>query len=399
MKIGIVTTWYERGAAYVSRIYMDLLHKSGHEVFIYSRAGQNPPKGIEKWNEDYVTRDNTYRNFQINKHKFFCWIKKNNLNVILFNEQQDFRIVAETKRRFPDIKLAAYVDYYTERTRKWFVLYDFLICNTKRHMQAMEGHPQKYYMQWGTDTKLYRPSKEKHDILTFFHSVGMSTRKGTDILIEAFIEGECFKKSKLIIHTQRPIEDVCNYKREFLEQNNIQIIEKTVTAPGLYYMGDVYVYPTRLDGLGLTMYEALSSGLPVITSDFPPMNEAVNNECGKLIKIKDYYCRQDAYYYPLVVCDKEDLIRKMQWYIDNPEQIIIQKEAARRYAVEHYEITDRYKELSRIFETAKIRKLDTAIYKDVMWYYKKEINTIHQYTDNRTWIYNLKCKIIKMMRR
>lgn len=115
----------------------------------------------------------------------------------------------------------------------------------------------------------------------------MSSRKGTDILIDAFIDGKLYEKSVLVIHTQIPVERVCKYDKLHLEKYGIQIIEKTVTAPGLYYLGDVYVYPTRLDGLGLTMYEALASGLPVITSDFPPMNEAVNCNIGRLVKIKD----------------------------------------------------------------------------------------------------------------
>ena len=33
MKVGIVTTWFERGAAYVSRQYAQLL-EADHEVFI-----------------------------------------------------------------------------------------------------------------------------------------------------------------------------------------------------------------------------------------------------------------------------------------------------------------------------------------------------------------------------
>ena len=40
MNIGIVTTWFERGAAYVSKQYKDSLEECGHKVFIYSRGGE-----------------------------------------------------------------------------------------------------------------------------------------------------------------------------------------------------------------------------------------------------------------------------------------------------------------------------------------------------------------------
>ena len=370
MKIGIVTTWFERGAAYVSKIYKELLEKEGHEVYIYARGGENISSQNEpKWNQSYVTRDNTYTDLKVNKNIFFRWIKKNGIDAVLFNEQQHFKIVAQTKKRFPNVKIGAYVDYYTESVLPWFNMYDFVICNTKRHMQAMEKHPQKFYVRWGTDVNLYKPLDNKKEKLTFFHSAGMSTRKGTDLLIEAFIEGKCYKKSSLIIHTQLPIKSLCKYSLDELNGFGISVIEKTVTAPGLYYLGDIYVYPTRLDGLGLTMYEALSSGLPVITTDFPPMNEAVNNDVGRLVKVEDFYCRGDAYYYPMAICSKDSLIESLNWYIEHPEQVCKQKVAAREYALANYDISVRSAEVSQVFEYATIREFDSSLYNNIMKYY------------------------------
>ena len=371
MKIGIITTWFERGAAYVSRIYMNLLEKEGHEIFIYARGGEDlDSKNDPKWNQSNVTRDNTYCNLSVNRRKMYKWIKDNKLEAIFFNEQQDFKIVAQVKKSFPNIKIGSYIDYYTENTLPWFNMFDFVICNTHRHMQALNSHPQKYYVKWGTDINVYKPTKNnKKPQLTFFHSAGMSKRKGTDLLIDSFIKGECYNKAKLVIHTQRPIETLCNYNREQLENYNIEVIERTVTAPGLYYLGDVYVYPTRLDGLGLTMYEALSCGLPVITTNFPPMNEVINDKVGKLIKVEDFYCRGDAYYFPMALCDKESIINCMNWYIDNYDKIDNLKNEAREFAKKNYNISDRSKEVSNIFENAVIRPIDISIYKDIIKYY------------------------------
>ena len=49
MNIGIVTTWFERGAAYVSRQFMDVLSK-GNNVFIYARGGEAYAIDNPKWN-------------------------------------------------------------------------------------------------------------------------------------------------------------------------------------------------------------------------------------------------------------------------------------------------------------------------------------------------------------
>ena len=52
-----------------------------------------------------------------------------------------------------------------------------------------------------------------------------------------------------------------------------QIINKTISAPGLYYEGDVYVYLSRLDGIGLTVAESIAAGMPILVPDDAPMNE------------------------------------------------------------------------------------------------------------------------------
>ncbi len=43
INIGIVTTWFERGASYVSQIYMKAFQKEGHKVIIYARGGESHP--------------------------------------------------------------------------------------------------------------------------------------------------------------------------------------------------------------------------------------------------------------------------------------------------------------------------------------------------------------------
>lgn len=373
MKIGIVTTWLERGAAYVSRAYYDALSSEGNDVYIYARGGEEYAKNSKKWDKSFVTWGKKLPRFEINDKHFFLWINSNNIDVLLFNEQKHFRIVAETKKAYPNIKIGAYVDYYTEKTLKWFNMYDFLFCNTHRHIEAMDMHPQSFYIKWGVDVDLYKPADrhENSSEVIFFHSVGMSPRKGTDILIRAFIDGELYHKSKLIIHTQIPITKVSDFDDNDLDNYNIQVIHKTVTAPGLYHMGDVYVYPTKLDGLGLTMYESLASGLPVITTDYPPMNEVIDSSVGKLVKVRRNYCRNDAYYWPLSEVDKNDLILKMRYYVDHPDKLEIEKKNAREKAVSEYDWKSRSHYINKIINEAKCHALDVKLYNEIIGFYKQ----------------------------
>jgi len=353
MNIGFVSTWFERGAAYVTKAYMDAL-KENHEVFVYARGGEKYAENSPKWNLPIVTWGLRLEGTAINFRHFSRWIEQNQLNLIFFNEQKSIEILAYVKRKYPQIKIGAYIDYYKQHTVKDFWLYDFLICNTKRHYSVFKSHPQCFFIPWGTDIDVFRPKGDNNRVLTFFHSVGMSKRKGTDLLIEAYLVGKLYKYSKLVIHSQVDFEKTFGYSLHDLENYSISIIQKTVGAPGLYHLGDVYVYPTLLEGLGLTLYEALSCGLPVITTDNAPMNEVINNDIGYLVKVEKLVARSDGYYWPLSYCDQESLIDSMRFYIDNRPKLEAQKKLARNYAVEFLDWQKRKKLVNSIFSQSKV---------------------------------------------
>lgn len=52
------------------------------------------------------------------------------------------------------------------------------------------------------------------------------------------------------------------------------IVEDFNDRAAVYAMGDVFLAPTKWEGIGLQLYEAQSCGLPVIATDGAPMNEA-----------------------------------------------------------------------------------------------------------------------------
>lgn len=358
MNIGFVSTWMERGAAYVTKAYVDAL-KDNNDVYVYARGGEKFEIGNPNWDFSYVTWGYRLGGSNIDKSHFKQWILDNKLDIIFFNEQQSVEILYYIKKEMPDVIIGAYIDYYKEDMLEDFNIYDFLICNTKRHYSVFEDHPQSYYVPWGTDTDLFVPQKKnKSDKITFFHSVGMSTRKGTDALLDVFMNTDIHKKSNLIIHCQLDFEAVYQLNKKELENYNITVIEKTVTAPGLYHLGDVYVYPTTLDGLGLTLYEALACGLPVVTTDNGPMNEVINTENGYLVKVEEYHSRADAYYWPLSFVSKESLYEALDYYVKNNHRIEEFSEKARASAVENWEWADREELINDIFNNVKLLSHD-----------------------------------------
>jgi glycosyltransferase involved in cell wall biosynthesis len=96
------------------------------------------------------------------------------------------------------------------------------------------------------------------------------------------------------------------------------------------------VYPSRLEGIGLCVPEALACGLPVITTDDAPMNEFVSNGVnGLLVRVAEQSVRHDGYYWPESVVDIDDLKRAMQAYVDDRQLLLAHKRRARESAVSH----------------------------------------------------------------
>ena len=128
MKIAIVTTWFERGAAYVSRQYRDLLAPR-HDVVIYARGGEVSARKNPRWNGSDVTwarSTATHGNTAFHLGHFRRWLRNESPDLVLFNEQQWWAPVLLC--RDLGIRAAAYVDYYTEETVPLFANYDLLLC-------------------------------------------------------------------------------------------------------------------------------------------------------------------------------------------------------------------------------------------------------------------------------
>lgn len=355
VNIGIVTTWFERGAAYVSRAYLETL-STKHRVFIYARGGEQYAQDDPKWNQSNVTWGKKIvpvNAMDIDWLDFENWVYQNKLDIVLFNEQRYWMVVLKSLEL--DVLIGAYVDYYTEETIPFFALYDFLLCNTQRHYSIFRDHPQAFYIPWGTDCDVFRPNPYRvhRQYPTFFHSAGMgglNLRKGTDILVRAF--QHVYGQAKLIIHSQVGLDSYGAIADLIRNDPRIEFIHETVGAPGLYHLGDVYVYPTKLEGIGLSIAEALASGLPVITTDEAPMNEfVVNNVTGVLVTVAERRQRFDGYYWPESYCSEEALVKAMQRYVDHPTLIQEQGQQARAHAIDHLDWYENSRDLPALISS------------------------------------------------
>ena len=126
---------------------------------------------------------------------------------------------------------------------------------------------------------LYYPEKTKNDDFIFLSvnswTGNLNDRKGTDLLIKAFNEefkleekvkltlkiGTFFMNIPLQEYVKR-INEICGRFNPNIMINNDYITEKDLAE--IYRKSDCFVSPTRGESFGLTMLNAMASGIPLI---------------------------------------------------------------------------------------------------------------------------------------
>ena len=364
----MITTWMERGAAVVSKQIADRLLKEGHEVFIYARSGEKIEVNKKPWCDYRVIVDNSFRypmSGAINKRLFLNTLKSLSIDAVIFNEQQSWLPVLWAKRQ--GVLTGSYVDYYTKTTLVLFSVFDFLICNTKRHFDLMKQFGNASYIPWGTDIGLYNPNAAVDRSYDFFHSAGMNPyRKGTDLLIRALFHVSRKNSGiRCLVHTQKCLRiafPLLEGKIETMESDGtLSIVNETISAPGLYDKGKIYVYPSRLEGIGLTLAEAKSMGCTLITTDEPPMNEFCDPNTDLVIPVNDRKTRDDNYYWDEVSIDVECLANQMLFAIGSYTDEHAYK--SRKYAIEYLNWDLNSPKLSECLKASKTKTSNFIAFK------------------------------------
>jgi 1,2-diacylglycerol 3-alpha-glucosyltransferase len=358
LNIGFVSTWFDHSQAYVTKALQEVLAKE-HNTFIFARQGdvfgeaKLETKGF--WE---VPNLFTYPHYQIPAEVLANWIEKNELDAVIFNEEYDWNLVVTAKEK--GAKVFTYLDYCKDDWKENMGWYDGVLCSTKRTFDLIKNLCPSYYIGWGIDTAVFTPQniKEKY---TFFHNagwLGINYRKMTPAVILAFEAVSRIKPEyTLLLHSQVELEKFPPEIAKIVKQNrNITFEQKTVSPPGLYHSGKIYVYPSKLEGLGLTVLEALSCGLPVIATDTAPMNEFVKDGFnGFLVKVAKRITCLDEISFKEEIVNLNDLAEKM-FLLGSDENLFIKlSQNARQDVLKNYQWQDKIKKLCQIVEEVVAR--------------------------------------------
>ena len=315
MNIGFISIWFERGQSYVTKTIRDVIAKK-HNTFVFARTGgvygQSKLEMDGYWQVPNLT---TYPEYQIPHHVMTQWIQENDLDAVVFNEEYDWHLVRAAKKT--GAKVITYLDYYKKDWEELMGVYDAVLCSTQRTFHLVKNICAAYYIGWAVDCDLFHPQDNRQAEFTFFHNagwLGINYRKMTPAVILAFdaISRE-IPGITLFIHSQAELEMLPRQVINIVRKNErIRYHVETVPAPGLYHKGRILVFPTKLEGLGLPLFEALACGLPVIATDSPPMNEFVKNGYnGLLVRVAHRSIRADNIAFPDELIDVNNLALKM----------------------------------------------------------------------------------------
>lgn len=167
-----------------------------------------------------------------------------------------------------------------------------------------------FYLEnnWGVDSSIIKvigppidnnfyPKNEKHDKFVIGTLSGLGPRKRVDILIESFLKADIENSQLLIGGTGT------DYNKLVQLSQNDERIEFLGFIPDnqvndFYNSLDVFVFPTKFEGYGMPIVEAMACGKPVITLEDSIIPSIVKNKTfvttknnlANVLKNREYKC-------------------------------------------------------------------------------------------------------------
>lgn len=204
------------------------------------------------------------------------------LDCLLFAERPDvLRVVKAASRH--GIAVACIPNWeHLAPDLPWIRWVDLMICPTRATFALVSDWRDRYGFSYDVDLIPWPIDLQRHSFrlrthcqsVLFVHgwggcrarrldgSVTHYGRKGLDVAIAA---AALAPEIQFVITSQVPIRNSL--------PRNIRIRDRAADNRAIYDEGDVCLQPSGWEGIGLPLLECQAAGLPLVTTDAPPMNE------------------------------------------------------------------------------------------------------------------------------
>ena len=209
---------------------------------------------------------------------------------------------------------------------KGWELCDLFACPTRFTVGIVQqyGWRRSQYVPWALDLSRFSERRILGRAKLFIHNAGLvdnDDRKGTRDAIKAFSRVKN-DDIRLIVRMQKEVPLPKLDSRIDVQIGNLE------RAEDLYATGEVAIQPSKMEGIGFMVIEPLCVGMPVITNNYPPMNEFVRQP-QMLARLKWFkrkaYATNWVKHSHLRLASIPDLARKIEWCAENDLDAISQE--------------------------------------------------------------------------
>lgn len=341
LRVGFVSIWYERGVSYVTRQLALALEQGGRfESHVLARwesqrfhnAGSIFHSRVVDGGDDPTPPETV------------AWARERQLDIVVFVEihPNDWKRVEALKAAGFRVLCYEHFDILRLDMLDRYEQVDGFLANSFFGWRTWKREfPDKpvLALPWGIPSEVVgrglvrQPARE----MRFVHVAGwggLNDRKNTSFCIEAFHEAAP-PAARLVVYSQSPLDRYGKRCAEIVASD--AAIEVHVGNHddiwSVYQNADVLLWPSKREGLGLPILEALASGVPVLISDGWLMKEwPVLGEHAVVCRARDGAAEQEAVarFLPLIQVDRGDLVRKIQSLASSPEDLAAMTAAVRR---------------------------------------------------------------------
>jgi len=166
---------------------------------------------------------------------------------------------------------------------------DYVLCKSSIAVKLAKKFKMEYKFKYKIYkigfTTIFPKIKTLKNYNEMIHSAGSHHWKQTDTIVKLWLkhpelpkititcEKQCYKNIKHLLKNKKLPENIVIYKKLIPFDKYIKLKNEI----------GIHITPSLIEGFGHYINEARIVGATILTSNYPPMNELVNKECGVLV--------------------------------------------------------------------------------------------------------------------